>query len=66
MPVPKQQDLPMWICWIAQDANGVWWGYEVEPIMHENGWYENEVGKYYKICADSPNLSWCKSLKSVE
>jgi hypothetical protein len=66
MPAPKQKDLPTWIFWLAQDANGAWWGFEVEPLMHESGWYENEVGKYMKICTDLSNKLWSKSLEAVE
>ena len=38
-------ELPEWVLWIAQDANGAWWGYECEPLQHDTGWYENEVGR---------------------
>ena len=37
-----------WVHWLAQDADGAWWGFEVEPLMHDSGWYENEVGRYIR------------------
>jgi len=40
---------PDWVCWLAQDANGIWWGYEVEPNRSHNGWYENEVGRCLEL-----------------
>ena len=24
---------PDWVAWVAQDASGDWWGYEVEPLL---------------------------------
>ena len=41
---PDYSKLPVWVGWIAQDADGAWWAYEHEPNMSANGWYENEVG----------------------
>ena len=38
-------NLPAWAAWIAQDADGAWWAYEVEPNQQDTGWYENEVGR---------------------
>lgn len=43
------KNLPDWVKWLAQDADGSWWGYEVEPLQHFSGWYENEVGQYIRI-----------------
>ena len=37
-------ELPHWVKWKAQDADGAWWGYSVEPLEFSKGWYENEVG----------------------
>jgi len=38
--------LPDWINWVAQDGDGYWWGYSVEPLRNDTGWYENEVGEH--------------------
>jgi hypothetical protein len=43
------ENLPDWVHWLAQDADGVWWGYEVEPHLADYGWYENEVGRYIRL-----------------
>lgn len=64
----KQQmhALPDWVSWLAQDADGTWWGFEVEPLQSHNGWYENEVGRCMKITLESPNLNWSKTLRKVK
>ena len=38
-------EVPAWVRWLAQDSDGTWWGYSVEPLRNDNGWYENEVGR---------------------
>ena len=45
--IPK--DLPHWVCWLAQDANGRWWAFEAEPNEYDQGWYENEVGRCLQL-----------------
>ena len=39
--------IPDWVRWIAQDSSGAWWGYAVEPLRNDTGWYENEVCLLY-------------------
>lgn len=58
-------DIPIWVNWIAQDESGSWWGYEVEPLQHFNGWYENEIGKIIKLSTTAPNPKWQSSLVKV-
>ena len=58
----KTDQLPAWVNWIAQDADGTWWGYEVEPLQHFSGWYENEVGQYIKLGKEAPNKNWQETL----
>jgi hypothetical protein len=48
--------------WIAQDADGAWWGYAQEPLQSHRGWYENEVGRYVKLATGKPNPKWRDSL----
>ena len=55
--------MPEWVRWVAQDADGSWWAYEVEPLQHDTGWYENEVGKQIKIGVTSPNSGWRDTLR---
>jgi hypothetical protein len=54
--------LPDWMHWLAQDADGTWWGFEVEPNQSHQGWYENELGRYQKLCRDIPNPDWSDTL----
>ena len=58
-------DLPEWIAWIAQDKNGVWWGFEQEPNEGHDFWYENEVGRYLKITTTEPNTDWRNTLLRI-
>ena len=57
--------LPAWISWLAQDADGTWWGFEVEPNQSHQGWYENELGRYQKLSQAEPNPDWQSSLTRV-
>ena len=60
------KDIPQWVRWLAQDADGTWWGYEVEPHQHHQGWYENELGRCYRIKKVNPNPDWQDSLKAYQ
>jgi hypothetical protein len=51
-------DLPDWVAWIAQDADGALWGYEAEPNKQHNGWYENEVGRIVRLGSGAPPVDW--------
>jgi len=42
-------DVPEWVRFIAQDSDGSWWGYSVDPLQNHRGWYENELGKNVKL-----------------
>ncbi|MDH5388226.1 MAG: hypothetical protein OEY06_07245 [Gammaproteobacteria bacterium] len=57
--------IPDWVCWIAQDSSGAWWGYSVEPLRNDKGWYENEVGEYALLGTTDP-LDWPNSLKRIK
>ncbi len=54
---------PEWVRWIAQDADGAWWGYSVEPLMAHAHWYENEVGDCIALGRTAPNPDWRDSLQ---
>ena len=58
-------DIPRWVNWIAQDNSGAWWGYSVEPLRNDLGWYENEVGEYLQLAVTEP-LNWEDSLSRVK
>jgi len=59
---PLQNELPGWVRWLAQDADGQWWGY---PNMKHDGWYENELGRHIKLNNSGRNPDWAASLTPV-
>ena len=59
-------NIPNWVKWIAQDASGAWWGYEVEPQEYDRGWYENELGRSIQLKSTSPNQEWQTTLTSLK
>jgi hypothetical protein len=61
----RDRPLPAWVNWLAQDADGSWWGFEVEPNQSHLGWYENEIGRCQKLWQDGPNSAWQSSLVQV-
>ncbi len=62
---PLPNDLPAWVHWLAQDADGTWWGYEVEPLQRDYGWYENELGRNIRLRAETPSPDWEHSLQRI-
>ena len=58
-------DIPQWVQWLAQDADGQWWGYEAEPNRSHNGWYENEVGRFIRLDRGEANPEWAGSLMPI-
>lgn len=60
-----KKDWPDWVRWIAQDKDGCWWAYSVEPLQNHHGWYENEVGHILKIGQRQKNLQWQNSLQKI-
>lgn len=62
---PALENLPDWACWLAQDADGCWWIYEVEPLQYHQGWYENELGKRTKLGCTEPVKNWQNMLFRV-
>ena len=61
----NQFTIPSWVQWVAQDRDGHWWGYEVEPLRHEHGWYENEVGRCIKLGQTRADGQWKDSLERL-
>ena len=55
-------EVPEWVRFIAQDSDGCWWGYSVEPLENHRGWYENEVGHNIKLLQTETVISWQQSL----
>ena len=65
MSLKNNSELPHWVIWKAQDANGAWWGYSVEPLEFSEGWYENEIGLRIKIKQSQANPNWKNSLLKI-
>ena len=66
MKVPLNElEIPGWVSWLAQDADGNWWGYEAEPHQSHIGWYENEVGRCVHLLQGDPNTRWQYTLTAV-
>jgi len=66
MSLPSEIKIPAWIKWIAQDENGSWWGFSVEPLEHSTGWYENEVGDYVLLLKfQGNNKHWRETLIKI-
>lgn len=65
MPQANNLHLPKWVKWKAQDADGAWWGYSVEPLEFSDGWYENEIGQRMKIKQSNTNPNWKTSLTRI-
>lgn len=57
--------LPGWVAWVAQDADGTWWGFEIEPLPHDSGWYENEVGRCIRIERTALDTDWRSTLERL-
>jgi hypothetical protein len=57
---------PAWVRWLAQDADGTWWGYEAEPNQMDRGWYENEVGRIIRLGQTASPESWEATLTRRE
>ena len=60
---------PEWVRWLAQDANGEWWGYEVQPAKNALGrpsW--DRIDFFYRACliyVGKENEEWKDSLMRV-
>ncbi|MCW9047758.1 MAG: hypothetical protein OQK46_06720 [Gammaproteobacteria bacterium] len=55
-------NVPEWVRYIAQDSDGSWWGYSVEPLENHRGWYENELGQNIKLTKSAPVKEWRQCL----
>lgn len=63
--IPDNLNVPSWVSWIAQDEDGSWWGYEVEPQEYSRGWYENELGRRIHLKNDRNNPFWQTTLSKL-
>lgn len=45
------------------DSDGTWWAYEHEPNQSDSGWYENEVGRRFRLGPGETGIDWERSLR---
>lgn len=53
------------INWVAQDGDGIWWGFEREPIAGSVGWSSFQDTMQLKLKQETPNPDWEKTLHKV-
>lgn len=53
------------INWVAQDENGIWWGFEKEPSAGTGGWASFQDTMQLKLKQETPNPDWEKTLHKV-
>lgn len=53
------------INWVAQDQNGVWWGFEQQPVAESSGWSNFQDTMKLKLKQESPNPGWRETLHKV-
>ena len=63
--LPETIRLPGWAQWLAQDGDGTWWVYEVEPLQYHRGWYENEIGRRLRVAGGQANANWAGTLRRI-
>lgn len=52
--------------WIAQDENGVWWGFENEPITGVHGWLDTMDGTKILLKQENRhNINWRDTLRKL-
>jgi len=51
--------------WIVQDASGIWWGFEHEPVIGEKGWENPENGMKILLKEEVNNENWKDSLQKL-
>lgn len=62
-----------WAGWIAQDRNGTWYQFQLEPSSYDFGddtayWGrdDDDEGEIAIICLGTPNPSWKETLKEIK
>ena len=61
----KGLPIPTEIHWVAQDAAGVWWGFEHRPHPGDSGWRELDLTSFVKLGRGRANPNWRQSLRQV-
>ena len=61
----QMKNFPQFAVWLAQDESGDWWVYECEPLQHDTGWYENEIGRSAKMASGNKKERWYTTLTKL-
>lgn len=51
---PDWKDSPEWAQWLAQDSDGDWYWYELEPANLRNGWAPDSGKLEYAGTSEMP------------
>ena len=65
----EQSEVPAGLPWIAQDADGPWYAYDVEPLdphpKDPGRWNTEPCELAYFITATPPNLDWRQTKRYI-
>jgi len=51
--------------WIAQNEDGVWWGFEIEPVIGESVWENQNNGMKILLKEETSNKNWKDTLQKL-
>jgi len=51
--------------WIAQNANGIWWGFEIEPVLGGEDWENQQNGMKILLKEEAGNSNWKETLQKL-
>ncbi|UCE88735.1 MAG: FHA domain-containing protein, partial [Pseudomonadota bacterium] len=51
--------------WIAQDEDGIWWGFEHEPHEGGRGWVDDKSGLRIRLKEERLNPNWRTTLQKL-
>lgn len=61
----QQPQRPKTLNWIAQDKEGVWWGFEFQPQPNDSGWADAIHGHQIRLKQEPPDPDWRDSLQKI-
>lgn len=64
MNKPEWKDAPEWARYIAQDRDGLWCWFELEPQVRINYWAVNDNGGRHFVIDNEKNLGFKDSLEA--
>ena len=51
--------------WIAQNEDGIWWGFEIEPIIGATDWVNQDNGMKILLKEEALNQNWKDTLQKL-